>query len=52
MTTFEKVRKIVDDKLGVQEKKIEEKSAFVNDLGADYLEVEEFVMAVVGELNI
>ena len=52
MTTFEKVRKIVADKLGVQEAKIEETSAFVNDLGADSLDVVEFVMEVEKEFNI
>ena len=52
MTTFEKVRKIVADKLGVQEAKIEETSAFVNDLGADSLDVVEFVMEVEKEFDI
>ena len=52
MTTFEKVRKIVADKLGVQESKIEETSAFVNDLGADSLDVVEFVMEVEKEIDI
>ena len=52
MTTFEKVRKIVADKLGVQEAKIEETSAFVNDLGADSLDVVEFIMEVEKEFGI
>lgn len=52
MTTFEKVRKIVADKLGVQEAKIEETSSFVNDLGADSLDVVEFVMEVEKEFDI
>ena len=42
MTTFEKVKKIVSEKLGVPEAKVEEKSSFVNDLGADSLDVVEF----------
>ena len=52
MTTFEKVRKIVAEKLGVQETKIEETSSFVNDLGADSLDVVEFVMEVEKEFDI
>ncbi|MBQ0013586.1 MAG: acyl carrier protein [Proteobacteria bacterium] len=52
MTTFEKVKKIVADKLGIAEDKIKEDSAFVNDLGADSLDVVEFVMEVEKEFNI
>lgn len=51
-TTFDKVKKIVSEKLGVPEAKVEEKSAFVNDLGADSLDVVEFVMEVEKEFNI
>ncbi len=46
MTTFEKVREIVADKLSVPAEKVTETSAFVNDLGADSLDVVEFVMEV------
>ncbi len=46
MTTFEKVKKIVAEKLGVPEAKVTEEAAFVNDLGADSLDVVEFVMEV------
>jgi len=46
MTTFETVRKLVAEKLGVPEAKVTEDAAFVNDLGADSLDVVEFVMAV------
>lgn len=52
MTTFEQVKKIVADKLGVEEAKITEDAAFVNDLGADSLDVVEFVMEVEKEFNI
>ncbi len=52
MTTFEQVKKIVADKLGVEEAKITEEAAFVNDLGADSLDVVEFVMEVEKEFNI
>ncbi|MBP5485542.1 MAG: acyl carrier protein [Alphaproteobacteria bacterium] len=52
MSTFEKVKQLVAAKLGVDEAKITEKSAFTNDLGADSLDVVEFVMAVETEFNI
>lgn len=52
MTTFEQVKKIVADKLGVSEDKVTETAAFVNDLGADSLDVVEFVMEVEKEFNI
>ena len=43
MTTFEKVKKIVAEKLGVPEEKVTEEAAFVNDLGADSLDVVELL---------
>ena len=52
MTTFEKVKKIVAEKLGVPEAKVTEEAAFVNDLGADSLDVVEFVMEVEKEFKI
>ena len=52
MSTFEKVKKIVSEKLGVEESKITETASFVNDLGADSLDVVEFVMEVEKEFNI
>ena len=52
MTTFEKVKKIVAEKLNVKEYTITEASTFVNDLGADSLDVVEFVMEVEKEFDI
>ena len=52
MTTFEKVKKIVAEKLNVKEDTITEASTFVNDLGADSLDVVEFVMEVEKEFDI
>ena len=52
MSTFEKVKKIVCDKLSVDESKVTESASFVNDLGADSLDVVEFVMEVEKEFNI
>lgn len=45
-TTFEQVKEIIKDKLNVAPEKVTEKAAFINDLGADSLDVVEFVMAV------
>lgn len=52
MSTFERVKELIVSKLGVDPNKITEKSAFTNDLGADSLDVVEFVMAVENEFNI
>ena len=52
MSTFEKVKKIVVEKLGVKEDAVTESATFVNDLGADSLDVVEFVMEVEKEFNI
>ena len=52
MSTFEKVKKIVSDKLGVDESKVTENASFTNDLGADSLDVVEFVMEVEKEFKI
>ena len=52
MTTFEKVKKIVVEKLGVSEDKVTESATFVNDLGADSLDVVELTMALEEEFSL
>ena len=52
MSTFEKVQKIVSDKLGVDAAKVTKEASFANDLGADSLDIVEFVMEVEKEFNI
>ena len=52
MSTFEKVKEIVVKKLGVNAAVVTESAAFVNDLGADSLDVVEFVMDVEKEFDI
>jgi len=42
---FEKVREIVVEQLGVEEEEVTEKSSFVDDLGADSLDIVELIMA-------
>ena len=41
MSTFDKVKEVVIDKLGVDEAAITEEAHFVNDLGADSLDTVE-----------
>lgn len=46
MTTFDEVKKLVVEKLSVSEDKVTENAKFIEDLGADSLDVVEFVMEV------
>ena len=50
-TVYERVREIVVDKLGVDEGNVEEGSAFVDDLGADSLDLVELIMAFEEEFS-
>ncbi|MFO7310494.1 MAG: acyl carrier protein [Bacillota bacterium] len=45
MDVLERVKKIVSERLGVDEDEITPESSFVDDLGADSLDVVELVMA-------
>jgi acyl carrier protein len=47
----ERVRKIVIEQLGVKEEEVKSTSSFVNDLGADYLDTVELVMALEEEFE-
>ncbi len=49
---LEKVKNIIADKLGVEAGKISESSSFVDDLGADSLDVVDIVMAFEDEFGI
>ena len=46
MTTFEDIRAIVAEQLGVVEDKVTPEASFANDLGADSLDTVELVMAL------
>lgn len=50
--TFEKVKKTVAEQLTVEEEKITPKSSFIDDLGADSLDLVELVMAFEEEFEI
>ena len=45
MGTFDKVKKIVVDQLGVNEAEVQIDSTFIDDLGADSLDIVELIMA-------
>ena len=47
----ERVKKIVAEQLGVNEADIKNESSFVDDLGADYLDTVELVMALEEEFE-
>ena len=51
MSTFDKVKDIIIDKLGVEEEKINSEASFVDDLGADSLDTVELVMALEEEFD-
>lgn len=44
-TVYERVREIVADKLSVEEENISENTSFVENLGADSLDLVEMIMA-------
>ena len=52
MSTFDKVKEIVIDKLGVEEDKIVSNASFVDDLGADSLDTVELIMQLEEEFSI
>jgi acyl carrier protein len=47
-----KVKSIIVDKLGVDEKEVTETASFTNDLGADSLDTVELIMEFEKEFNI
>lgn len=51
MSTFDKVKEVIIDKLGVEEDTIKLEANFVNDLGADSLDTVELVMALEEEFD-
>ena len=49
---FDKVKKIVADKLGIAEDTITPESSFIEDLGADSLDIVELVMTFEEEFGV
>ena len=52
LSTVDQVKKIVKEQLGVEEDEIQMSSTFVDDLGADSLDIVELIMAFEEEFNI
>lgn len=49
---FNKVKAIIVDQLGVEEGDVSAESSFIDDLGADSLDIVELIMALEEEFNI
>lgn len=52
MSVEEKVKEIIVDQLGVDEKQVVAEASFIDDLGADSLDTVELVMALEEEFDI
>ena len=52
MNTFDKVKAIVVEQLGVDEAEVTIYSTFIDDLGADSLDIVELIMAFEEEFNV
>ena len=52
MTTFDRVKKVVVEQLEVDEKQVTLDASFVDDLGADSLDVVELVMGLEEEFDV
>tara|TARA_B000000557_G_scaffold204310_1_gene169760 strand:+ start:828 stop:1058 length:231 start_codon:yes stop_codon:yes gene_type:complete len=52
MSTFDKVKEVIMDKLSVQEDAINSDAHFINDLGADSLDTVELIMELEEEFGI
>jgi len=52
MEAIDRVKKIIVDQLGVDTNKITEESSFVDDLGADSLDIVELIMAFEEEFDV
>jgi acyl carrier protein len=52
MATFDKVKKVVVDQLDVSEDEVTPQASFVEDLGADSLDVVELIMGLEEEFDI
>ena len=50
--TAERVKKIVVEHLGVEQEKVTEDASFIDDLGADSLDIVELVMAFEEEFGV
>ena len=52
MSVDPKVKKIIEEQLGVESDRVKEEASFIDDLGADSLDIVELVMAMEEEFEI
>ncbi|MEJ5251844.1 MAG: acyl carrier protein [Chthonomonadetes bacterium] len=52
MSTFDRIKKVIVEKLDVDENEVTPQASFAEDLGADSLDVVELIMALEEEFNI
>ncbi len=52
MSTFDRIKKVIVEKLEVDENEVTPEASFAEDLGADSLDVVELIMALEEEFNI
>ena len=52
MESIDRIKKIIVDRLGIDKSKIRENSSFLEDLGADSLDIIELIMAFEEEFDI
>lgn len=52
MAIIDKVKSIIIEQLGVEESEIKEEASFIDDLGADSLDIVELVMALEEEFDL
>ena len=52
MEEFERVRSVIVDQLGIDEDLVTMDSSFVDDLGADSLDIVELIMGLEGEFDL
>lgn len=49
---FEKIKNIIVEQLGIDESKVTPEASFIDDLGADSLDMVELIMAIEEEIEI
>ncbi len=52
MEEFERVKSVIVDQLGVDEEAVTMEASFVDDLGADSLDIVELIMGLEGEFDL
>ena len=52
LMVFEKIQKIISEQLGIDPQEVKLESSFVDDLGADSLDVVELIMALETEFDL